>query len=90
LCRRRPIGDRSPFRILTDIPADAGFKGRVEGSWIRPSVAPADRQAYDRGTTLAESLKGLGASRDLAVILDLPGPQSVAEPPRVFPASPTS
>lgn len=74
------VPDLRPYavRILTDVPADAGFKGRVDGSWIRPSVAPADRQAYDRGVTLAESLKGLGASRDLAVILDLPGPQSVA------------
>ncbi len=74
------VPDLRPFgvRILTDVPADAGFKARVDGSWIRPSVAPADRQAHDRGATLAESLKGLGASRDLAVILDLPGPQSVA------------
>ncbi len=65
-------------RTLLDVPRDVVAGSTTPPSWIVPSVSPADRQAFDRGVAMAETLQSLGAERELALIIDLPGSQAVA------------
>ena len=46
--------------------------------WIVPRCSPDDRLAYHRGEALAAGLMGVDSGRGCALIVDLPGAQSVA------------
>ena len=72
--------DLLPFhvRTLLDIPRELVRYGDATGGWLQPRCTHEDRLAYLRGTALAKMLVAAGAGRDLAVILDLPGPAAVA------------
>jgi hypothetical protein len=45
---------------------------------LRPICTPAMRIAHARGKALGELLRGVSAGADLALVVDLPGPESVA------------
>lgn len=66
------------LRPLLEIPKELGKLGNPSGGWLKPRCASEDQIAFDKGQQLAETLVSLGAGRELAIVLDLPGPQSVA------------
>lgn len=72
--------DLRPFyvRTLLDVPRELFQRGDATGGWLKPRCTPEDRIAHLRGIQLAKMLTDAGAGRDLAVILDLPGPAAVA------------
>lgn len=74
----RPELQRWYVRTLLDIPRDMARRGDASGGWLKPRCAPADLEAHRQGAQLAAMLSAAGANRDLALILDLPGPQAVA------------
>ena len=69
-------------RSLLDVPRELARSGSATGGatggWLKPRCSPADRAAYAQGQRLAHTLKEIGADRQLAVILDLPGPTAIA------------
>lgn len=65
-------------RTLLDLPREIGRNGDATGGWLKPRCAAEDLVAKRRGARLADLLAAAGAGRDLAVILDVPGPQAVA------------
>ena len=69
-----------PFQVRTllDLPRDLNRSGTEFWNWLQPRCTAEDRQAFREGRVLSRSLAGAGAGSDLAVILDLPGPQAVA------------
>lgn len=65
-------------RTLLDVPRELARSGDASGGWLKPRCSSADLAAYRQGMQLAALLADTGASRDVAVILDLPGPLAVA------------
>jgi hypothetical protein len=65
-------------RTLLDVPREMSRRGDATGGWLKPRCSSADRAAYRQGMQLAAMLKDAGATKDVAVILDLPGPLAVA------------
>lgn len=73
-------------RTLLDVPRELARSGGATGSatggatggWLQPRYAPADRAAFGQGQRLARMLEAIGADRQMAVILDLPGPTAIA------------
>ena len=64
-------------RSLPGLPAELERAGAVT-DWIVPRCSPDDRLAYHRGEALAAGLMGVDSGRGCALIVDLPGAQSVA------------
>ena len=69
-----------PFvvRTLLDVPRELENRGDATGGWLRPGLAEAERQAHARASRLRREPDLAEAGTDLAVILDLPGPQTIA------------
>ena len=69
-------------RTLLDVPRELARSGNATGGstggWLQPRYSPADRAAFAQGQRLARTLEGIGADRQMAVILDLPGPTAIA------------
>ncbi len=69
-------------RTLLDVPRELARSGSATGGatggWLKPRCSPEDRAAYAQGERFARMLEAIGADRQLAVILDLPGPTSIA------------
>jgi hypothetical protein len=73
--------DLRPYAVsvLLDVPRDLARERDVTGGgWLHPRCTSEDNVAYRRGIALARTLTAVELSRETAVILDLPGPQSVA------------
>ena len=69
-------------RTLLDVPRElargGNATGGATGGWLQPRYSPADRAAFGQGQRLARMLEAIGADRQMAVILDLPGPTAIA------------
>ena len=65
-------------RTLLDVPREQQRHGDSTEGWIQPRFYSEGQAAFRRGQQLASMLKTAGAGVELAVILDLPGPMSVA------------
>lgn len=69
-------------RTLLDVPRElarsGGATGSATGGWLQPRYSPADRAAFGQRQRLARTLEAIGADRQMAVILDLPGPTAIA------------
>ncbi len=65
-------------RTLLDVPREQQRHGDSTEGWIQPRFYSEGQAAFRRGQLLASMLKTAGAGVELAVILDLPGPMSVA------------
>ena len=69
-------------RTLLDVPRELARSGNATGGatggWLQPRYSPADRAAFGQGQRLARTLEAIGADRQMAVILDLPGPTAIA------------
>ena len=69
-------------RTLLDVPRELARSGSATGGatggWLQPRYSPADRAAFAQGQRLARTFEGIGADRQMAVILDLPGPTAIA------------
>lgn len=65
-------------RTLVDVPRELARRGDATGGWLKPRCSAADLAAYRQGMQLAALLADAGASKEVAVILDLPGPLAVA------------
>lgn len=73
--------DLQPFvvRTLLDVPRELGTRGDVTGGWLQPGLSDEDRRMHQRGVRLAQGLEQAGGgTAGLAIILDLPGPATVA------------
>ncbi|GDY13215.1 hypothetical protein LBMAG53_20930 [Planctomycetota bacterium] len=72
--------DLWPFAIRTlfDVPRELGRRGDATGGWLKPRCAREDVKAYEDAMRLRLALPEAGPCTDLAIILDLPGPQAVA------------
>ncbi len=64
-------------RALLDAPRELGRQG-ADRTWLRPRCSPKEETAYRRGQRLGETLAAAGGANDLALILDLPGPEAIA------------
>jgi hypothetical protein len=65
-------------RTLVTLPRELAARGDATGGWLQPRCSSADRTAHQQGVKLVQLLVGSFATRGVAVILDLPGPQAVA------------
>ena len=65
-------------RTLLEVPRELTQRGSATGDWLRPRHGDRDAIAHRQGAALSEMLINAGAGNDLAVILDLSGPSSVA------------
>ena len=72
--------DLWPFavRTLFDVPRELGRRGDATGGWLRPRCAREDVKAYEDAMRLRLALPEAGPYTDLAIVLDLPGPQAIA------------
>jgi hypothetical protein len=72
--------DLQPYlvRTLLDVPRDVQARGASADSWMQPRCSDDDAKARERGERLAHLMTSAGAGRELAVILDLPGSESVS------------
>jgi len=72
--------DLRPFvvRTLLDLPRELATRGSTNNDWLQPGLGAPERNANQRALQLARELDELGCDHELAVILDLPGPQSIA------------
>jgi hypothetical protein len=68
-----------PFAVPTLFQSLAGGVGseRLQAA-AQPNYTPAMQVSHDRGAALADLAAAPGAPRDVALVLDLPGPESVA------------
>ena len=67
-----PFYVQSLFRVLADARSDA------LANQMRFVFTPAMRLAFDRGQAIAGLFSATGAPRDVALVLDVPGPEAVA------------
>jgi hypothetical protein len=67
-----PFYVQSLFRVLADARSDA------LRNQMRFVFTPAMRLAYDRAQAIAALFSASGAPRDVALVLDVPGPEAVA------------
>lgn len=66
------------IRTLFDVPRELARRGDATGGWLRPRCAPEDVKAYEAAMRLRLALPEAGPWADLAIVLDLPGPQGIA------------
>ena len=74
--------DLRPFvvRTLLDIPRELAARGDASGGWLQPGLGDGERRAQRQAARLAEELTQAGpdAAAGLAIVLDLPGPATIA------------
>ncbi|MBA2480730.1 MAG: hypothetical protein H0V44_08710 [Planctomycetes bacterium] len=78
LAPKREDLHRYAVRTLLDVPREIAASSDPTGGWLAPRCAPSDQTAYEHATRLSAMLTEIGCGPEVAVILDLAGPNAVA------------